>query len=77
MLNFSGGEEATDEKMRIVFLVCHSYNNWVVQARRRICASTKTCDWPFNHFQSRRQCVLGAGHEILYVAKGFVLHVQG
>ena len=26
-------------------------------------------DWPFHHFQSRRQCLLGAGHEILYVAK--------
>ena len=26
-------------------------------------------DWAFNHFQSRGQCVLGARHEILYVAK--------
>ena len=26
-------------------------------------------NWPFNHFQSRHQCVLGAGHEIPHVAK--------
>ena len=26
-------------------------------------------NWPFNHFQSRYQCVLGAGHKIRYVAK--------
>ena len=42
MPNFSSGEEATDEKMRIIFLVCQDYNNWVVR-EGRTCASTKTC----------------------------------
>ena len=30
------------KKMRIIFLVCQNYNNWVVQAVRT-CASTQTC----------------------------------
>ena len=42
MLHFSSGEEATDEKMCILFfLVCQDCNNWVVW-EGRTCALTKT-----------------------------------
>ena len=38
-LNFSSGEEATEGKMRIIFLVCQDISNWVV-LEGKTCAST-------------------------------------
>ena len=35
MQNFTSGEEATDEKMRIILLVWQSYNNWVARSPQR------------------------------------------
>ena len=42
MLNFSSGEEATNEENAFHCLVCQDYHNWVVR-EGRICTSTKTC----------------------------------
>ena len=75
MLNFSSGEEATDEK--------NAYHSFGVSGLQELgCAGGEDLclnqnlprmrlrrDCCFNHFRSHRQCVLGAGHEILCVAK--------
>ena len=75
LLNFSRGEEATDEEMRIIFFGVSGLQELSCTGGEDLCLDHNLprtqlrCDRPFNHFQSRRQCVQGAEHEILYVTK--------
>ena len=75
MPNFSRGEEVTDEKRAYHFFGVSELQLLGWAGGEDLCLDqnlprTRTRrDQPFNHFQSRRQCVLGAGRGILYVAK--------
>ena len=70
MLNFRSGEEATNEKNAYHFFdVSGCAGGEDLCLDQNLPRTRLQFDWPLNYFQSRRQCVLDAGHEILFVAK--------
>ena len=75
ILNSNNDKEATDDKeCETVYLACHNYNNWVVQRRGfmprpKPAQNVNAVQQLFNHFESCRESLLGAGQEILYAVK--------